>query len=247
MNISDTSRPVTPEPAATVVLLRESDAGLEVYLTRRQDNLAFLGGFHVFPGGKLDTKDREADTMHNCGDFEKNPERYLLPGEHPLVECIAYHVAAIRELFEEAGVLLAYDMKGNPVRGDDEELWQRLRQARKKIHALQMCMTDLMRQEDLVYAVDKLVWLSRWITPASSPRRFDTQFFLARLPEGQSPRPFTEEISDSGWICPAEAINKWRMGEIKIIPPTLASLDALVNYESWSQVKDDLLKKAGKF
>ncbi len=247
-------KPVTPEPAATVILVREKQGsqeagqGIEVFLTRRQDDLAFLGGYHVFPGGKLDKRDCAKDTIESCGELGKDPEGLMVPGGHPPDESIAYYVAAIRELFEEAGVILAYDADGKIITGHDEQLWKRLREARQKIHRREMCMTDMMKEEVLTYALDRLVWLSRWVTPATSPRRFDTQFFVARLPKGQKPAPYKEEISDSGWISPQDAINMWRERKIRIIPPTLASLDALVKYESWAQIKNDLgnMEKEGR-
>jgi 8-oxo-dGTP pyrophosphatase MutT (NUDIX family) len=242
--------PVKPEPAATVVLVREMDSGLEVYLTRRQDNLVFLPGFHVFPGGRLDEHDSAPETLGRCRGLSGQRQYFRIPGRHEDENSLAYPVAAIRELFEEAGVLLACDEEGRLITGGckgpggDDEFWQRLKQAREKIHQLKMSMTEMMKKEGLYYALDELMWFANWVTPATSPRRFDTQFFLALHPEGQRASVFSEEVSASEWIEPEKAIRKWRQGEIKIIPPTLASLDALVRYQTWSEIRDDLEKKA---
>jgi len=250
---------VKPEPAATVVLVRDphgsegNDSRLEIYLTRRQDNLIFLPGFHVFPGGKLDENDCAPETLERCKGLSGKRQYFRIPGEHDDENSLAYPVAAIRELFEEAGVLLACDEEERLIigksygSGGNEELWQRLKQAREKIHQHRMSMTEMMKKEGLYYALDELIWFANWVTPATSPRRFDTHFFLARLPDGQRALPFCEEISDSEWIEPEKAINKWRKGEIRIIPPTLVSLDALVKYQRWPEIREKLGRDAREF
>jgi 8-oxo-dGTP pyrophosphatase MutT (NUDIX family) len=197
----------------------------------------------VFPGGKLDESDCAPETLEICKGISGQIKSFMIPEKHSDEKPLAYPVAAIRELFEEAGVLLACDSEGNLLNSGDDGLWQRLKESRDKIHRHEMSMTGMLKGEGIYYALDELIWFAHWITPATSPRRFDTQFFLACLPEGQRASAFSEEISDSEWIDPTEAINKWRKGEIYIIPPTLASLDTLTKYKTWDEIRQDYGKK----
>jgi 8-oxo-dGTP pyrophosphatase MutT (NUDIX family) len=216
--------PAAPEPAATVCLVREDAAGLEVYLTRRQADLMFLGGFHVFPGGKVDPEDCCPGMLSRC--------RSLDPGAADPDRAAGFRVAAIREVFEETGVLLTEGTK--PISS------ARLQESRRELHAGKRSFLSWLEAEDLYLPVDRLFWFAHWITPATSPRRFDTHFFAARMPAGQEAAPFAEEISASGWERPKAAIERWKRGEIKMIPPTLASLDFLSRFSNWEELSRQL-------
>ena len=230
----DRERPetVTPEPAATVCLVRESGAGLEVYLTRRHADLVFLGGFHVFPGGKVDREDFSPAMLGRCrhlGFLEAAAPAGLAADPD---RALGFRAAAIREVFEETGVLLTEGAEPIPP--------ARLQDCRRELHARKRSFLSWLLAEDLYLPVDRLLWFAHWVTPASSPRRFDTHFFAARMPEGQEAAPFAEEISASGWERPSEAIERWKRGEIKIIPPTLASLDFISRFGDWSSLSREL-------
>jgi len=228
----DRERPeaVTPEPAATVCLVRESQSGLEVYLTRRHADLVFLGGFHVFPGGKVDREDGSPAMLGRCR--LQGPLAAAAPGVADPEQGMGFRVAAIREVFEETGVLLAEGASAVPA--------ERLAAFRRELHAEQRSFLSLLETEDLYLPVDRLLWFAHWVTPATSPRRFDTHFFAAPMPAGQEVSPFPDEVSASGWEQPKAAIERWKQGQIKIIPPTLASLDFLSRFADWTSLSREL-------
>ena len=230
MTREENCRPARPEDAATVLLARETAEGLAVYLTRRQDALIFLGGYHVFPGGKVDAKDRSAEQLALCRGLPQEPSNFL-PGA-PSVEATAgFYVAAVRELFEETGVLLGEDADGRPL-SPTPELAARLAEARGALQTGALSFPDVLRVAGLFCPLDRLGWFARWITPAFSPRRFNTYFFIAALPAGQEPSPFAREIAEAVWVRPAEALRRWRSGEWRMIPPTISSLDTLGRFGS---------------
>ena len=225
-------RSVVPEPAATVVLVRETGPGLEVFLTRRNPDLLFLGGYHVFPGGKLDPEDTSPAMLKRCRcrDRVKAAAPLGLPDEPE--RALGYRVAAVREVFEETGVLLA-----------EGETWppaERLAADRRELHEDRRTFLSILEAEDLALPVDRLLWFARWVTPAGSPRRFEAHFFAAPMPVGQAVATFPEEIASSEWISPRAAIEKWKQGQLRIIPPTLASLDFLSYFADWAALASHL-------
>jgi 8-oxo-dGTP pyrophosphatase MutT (NUDIX family) len=232
---------VEPEDAATVVLLREiekdgGDAEIEVYMTKRHHHLNFVGGFYVFPGGKMDRQDLEPKNLKRCkGLGPEDAQRILVDSPDPS-KSLAYWVTAIRELFEEAGILLAYNKEGKPINFEAEELREKFFSYRRLIHGGKFTMGEMMVEEELFYAVDKLRYLSRWITPEFSPRRFDTRFFIARLPEKQNPQHYKDEVAESDWTEPTLALSRWEMGDMNMIIPTLATLQDLAKFNSLTEL-----------
>lgn len=226
---------VTPEDAATVMLVREARGGLEVYMTRRQDHLKFMGGYYVFPGGKVDASDLSDVAAERCR-FGARDARARLAGVDDARRALGFWVAGIRELFEETGVLVAEDAEGRPLAGLDPV---RLSLLRGELQARRLAFPELLRQEGLHLSLDSLLWFAHWITPSSSPRRFSTFFFIARQPAGQGPQPFTPEIAHAAWVSPDAALEHWRQGRWPLIPPTIASLDTLARYSSWEALHAD--------
>ena len=189
-----TDAPACPIPSATVLLLRDGVPGLEVFMVLRNTGIDFAGGALVYPGGKSDPADLTEDTAGYCDGVEGLD----------LVE-IGNRVCGIRETFEEAGFLLAREKNSDTLVSGDRCL--RLgAQYREAIHSGDLTMKDLAAQEDLRLACDLMVPFARWITPARSPKRFDTWFFLARAPEGQSGSHDQTESVDSLWITPDAAL-----------------------------------------
>lgn len=233
---------VKPEDAATVILLREiKKAGgskeIEVYMTKRHRSLEFVGGFHVFPGGKMDRQDLEPENLKRCRGLSPEEARKILSDSSDPSKSLAYWVAAIRELFEEVGILLAYDKEGDLVSFKVKKLKDRFSSFRSLIHEGKFTMGEMMLKEDLFYAVDNLLYFSHWITPEFSPRRFDTRFFIARLPEKQSPQQHHEdEVAESDWTEPARALLKWEKGEMNMIMPTLATLKSLTQFKTLAEL-----------
>ena len=214
--------------AATVLLLREQDRNLEVLMMRRAAALSFMGGMWVFPGGRLEPIDcsREAiaripaEALEGCG-----ARLHSLEGERLAIEtALGLHVAACRETFEEAGVLLARDAMGNPC---DPARVAGLQDRRAEVAAEPSSFERLLAEEDLYLDIGPLVYWSHWITPSGEPKRFDTRFFIVPLPEGQAVQADLSELTEHAWINPATAAEALERGEIDVLPPTLLTLEDL--------------------
>ncbi|SBT52182.1 NUDIX hydrolase [Micromonospora narathiwatensis] len=208
--------PAAPRVAATVLLLRPTGVDFEVYVIRRVAAMAF-GGMYAFPGGGVDPSDSQAHLGWAGPDPAGWGDRLgLAPDAAQAVVC-----AAAREVFEEAGVLLAGpDPAGvvGDVSGDDWET------ARQDLEARRTGFADLLAGRRLTLRSDLLLPWSRWITPEFEPRRFDTYFFVALLPEGQRTRDVSGEADHTLWIRPADALARAEAGELNMLPPTLVTL-----------------------
>jgi len=213
-------------PASTVVLLRADDP-FEVFLVRRNDSIAFLGGAHVFPGGRVDPADHTDDVDAIAENIRSAIARMA---DVPAEVAIAHHVAAVRELFEEAGVLLARPLTAASV--------QRLAADRRDLLEGRITFTDIIGRERLHLALDELAYFAHWVTPEIEIRRFDTRFFIARAPEGQTPIHDAGETTHSEWIEPAAAIERCRSGLISLPPPTWTTLEMLARFESIDAIFD---------
>ena len=214
--------------AATVLILRDGGAGLEVFMLRRNLNSDFVGGAYVFPGGAVDPEDRHLNMEPVCeGRTDADASRRLG------IEAggLAFWVAAIRESFEEAGVLLAYDMDGlvDLDAGASSEQWAHHRQ---QVDSGQLTMVDLCRLEGLRLAVDGIHYFGHWITPEGAPRRYDTRFFLTAAPPNQTPLHDDHEVIANEWLRPADAIARALTGELTMMPPTLSSLKAVSRFDT---------------
>ncbi|MFN8017004.1 MAG: NUDIX domain-containing protein [Acidimicrobiales bacterium] len=229
-----TPDPVPLRDAATVLILRDGPDGLEVFMLRRNLNSDFVGGAYVFPGGAVDEHDRHADLEPICqGRTDADASRRLGIDSGGL----AFWVAAIRESFEEAGVLLAYDMDGI-VDLDDEAGIERWAHHRQQVDDGQLTMVDLCRLEGLRLAVDGMHYFGHWITPEGAPRRYDTRFFLAAAPPNQTPLHDDHEVIANQWLRPVDAIAQVEAGELTMMPPTISSLKAIARFETAQEALD---------
>lgn len=208
--------PAVPRVASTVLLLRPAGVDFEVYLIRRVAAMAF-GGMYAFPGGGVDRSDSQAHLDWAGPTPAAWGERLGLdPAAAQAVVC-----AAAREVFEEAGVLLAGPDGGTvvgDVSGDD---WE---SARQDLVARRTGFADLLAGRGLTLRSDLLLPWSRWITPEFEPRRFDTYFFVALLPEGQRTRDVSGEADHTLWLRPADALARAEAGELTMLPPTMVTL-----------------------
>ncbi|HZU72077.1 MAG TPA: hypothetical protein VE990_04830 [Acidimicrobiales bacterium] len=224
-----------PEPsgppvrdAATVMLVRDTDDGMEVFMLRRNLNSDFVGGAYVFPGGAVDEADRHADLSAVCrGRTDAEASQVLGVDEGGL----AYWVAAIRESFEEAGVLLAYDPAGEILSLADPEVEARYVEHRRRVDIGELRLVDLCRAEDLHLAVDRIHYFSHWITPEGPPRRYDTRFFVAAAPAEQEPLHDNREAIAKLWVRPHDALERHSRGELDMIFPTIRNLEAIGRFE----------------
>lgn len=220
--------PTTPAPAlpaATVLLLRDGANGLEVFMVERHHEIDFATGALVFPGGKVDPEDREPGLLKRC-----------VGAEGAGTEALALRAAAVRETFEECGVLLAKR------RGASELL------ARAEVDALaperaavlrgDLAFPALAERDDLLLTCDRLIPFAHWITPERMPKRFDTHFFLAAAPPDQSASHDGAESVDSVWIDPRAAVAEADAGRRTIIFPTLRNLAKLGRSRSVEQALD---------
>jgi 8-oxo-dGTP pyrophosphatase MutT (NUDIX family) len=222
------SIPANPRPASTVVVLRDSPRGPEAFMVRRHEATAFMGGAHVFPGGRVDAADRDADVTWCDGLVEAEHQLPALPP----AEARAYHVAAARELFEEAGVLLARAANGRFVSIAGTEAHERFKAYRTEVHAAAASLRAIVQRERLRLALDALVLFAHWVTPPIDTRQFDTRFFLTRVPPEQTPAHDETETTHSVWLTPAAAIREAEAGAIVLPPPTWTTLRELERFET---------------
>jgi 8-oxo-dGTP pyrophosphatase MutT (NUDIX family) len=232
--------------AATVMLVRDAPAGtrgsddpggLEVFMLRRNLRSDFVGGAYVFPGGAVDPHDRHADLEAVCEgrtDAEASVQLGIDEGG------LAFWVAAVRECFEEAGVLLALDHTGALVRLDDPAVAARFAEHRAAVDRGERRLVDVCRAEGLRLAVGPMYYFAHWITPEGVIRRYDTRFFVARAPDAQTPLHDDREVIANLWIRPSDALERNRAGRFELIFPTYRTLVTLERFAS----ADDLLAAA---
>jgi 8-oxo-dGTP pyrophosphatase MutT (NUDIX family) len=216
-----TKTEATPLPAATVTLVRDAPLGLEVLMLRRSMELKFMPGAYVFPGGALDPGDESAELQGRCVGLDDAAASRVLGVESG---GLAYWIAAIREAFEEAGILLAYDASGSYVSlsGAAAGRFSAHRQALDRNHG---AFAALARAEGLRLATDRLLYFGHWITPVTVPRRFDTRFFLAVAPEGQEAQHDNHETTAHSWMRPQEALDLCAREMLNLRLPTIKSLE----------------------
>ena len=202
--------------AATVALLRDAPGGPEVYLLRRVRAMAFAGGMHVFPGGSVDPAD-----AHASPDWSGPPPSAFAAAfgcDEPLARALV--CAAVRETFEESGVLLAGPSPDEVLADVSTDEWERERAA---LETREQSLSELLARRGLVLRADLLRPWAHWITPEVEPRRFDTRFFVARVPQGQVCREAGSEADQRLWIRPQEALDRG----LGVLPPTAAVLAEL--------------------
>ncbi|MEZ5209745.1 MULTISPECIES: NUDIX hydrolase [unclassified Gordonia (in: high G+C Gram-positive bacteria)] len=212
----------SPRDASTVVLVRDGDGAIEVFLQHRVRQMAFAGGMTVFPGGGVDPRDREAEIgwigpdlrwwAHQLG-TEEESARALVS-------------AAVRETFEECGVLLAGTADAvvpDPAVYAGE---------RDRLVAKEISFAQFLIENDLCVRTDLLAPLAHWITPRNEKRRYDTRFFLAALPEGQNADGATSEAEATEWATAEAALADWQSGRRFLLPPTWTQLREIARHES---------------
>ncbi|SEK42219.1 NUDIX domain-containing protein [Blastococcus sp. DSM 46786] len=212
-----------PKQAATVLLLRDGEPGLEVYLLRRTKGMPFAGGMTAYPGGGVDPRDGDTET----GWAGPAPAQWATAfgcDERTARELVC---AAVRETFEEAGVLLAGLPDGSvvpDVSGDD---WERQRQG---LLSRELSLAELLAERGLALRSDLLRPFAHWITPPVEPRRYDTKFFAAALPVGQEARDVSGEADEAAWLRPAAALAELDAGTRPMLPPTSHTLGQLTGF-----------------
>lgn len=204
-------------PAATAVLVRESDAGPELLLLKRLRSAGFVPGAWVFPGGRVDEADAVPDLLALVEDVPRGPDA-------------PFWLAAIREVFEETGVLLARTAGGGPLPHTDAEA--ELRHWRNALLDGAATLLDVMRGLDAVPDVGSMVYCSHWITPVAEPRRYDTRFFLAEQPPEAAASVDPREMSDALWLTPHDALEAFQAGRLPMVFPTVKTIQRLAEYNT---------------
>ncbi|MYW70365.1 NUDIX hydrolase [Streptomyces sp. SID8379] len=219
-----TLTPATPRRAATVMLLRDAvSGGLEVHMLRRRTSMAFAAGAYAYPGGGVDPRDDDRQVRW------AGPALAVWAGRLGVPEKDAQAIvcAAVRETFEEAGVLLAGPTPDSVVDDTTGADWQADRQA---LIGRDLSFAEFLQRRGLVLRSDLLGAWARWITPEFEPRRYDTWFFAAALPAGQRTSDDSSEADRTVWIGPERAASAYDQGELTMMPPTIATLRTLQEY-----------------
>jgi 8-oxo-dGTP pyrophosphatase MutT (NUDIX family) len=223
--------PVEPRDAATVILLRASDQGPAVYYLRRQVSMDFAGGMCVYPGGGVDPRDFDADVAWagpEPADWAKR-----LGCDEEMARALV--CAAVRETFEESGVLLAGPHGDEVVADTTGDDWEADRVA---LESRELAMTDFLTRRGLVLRTDLLGVWAAWLTPVFEPKRYRTWFFVALLPEGQRTRDVSSESSEVTWLPAADALAMAERGEMLMMPPTYLTSLEVAQYAGPTEVVD---------
>jgi 8-oxo-dGTP pyrophosphatase MutT (NUDIX family) len=223
-------------PAATVMLVRDGTgpSPLEVLMVRRSLELDFVSGAYVFPGGALDQSDGSGAEAFCTGRRDEAVSELLDVGEGGL----AYWVAALRESFEEVGLLLAYRADGSLLSFADPEEEARFAEHRRALNAGELSLFELCERESLTLACDRVFYFAHWITPLGAPRRYDTRFFVAPAPPAQHSQHDAAETIASMWVRPAEALARFEANEIEMVLPTLRNLRAIGQFPTSAALLD---------
>jgi 8-oxo-dGTP pyrophosphatase MutT (NUDIX family) len=229
------SHVLTPRPAATVLAVRDRAFGYQVLMLRRNLNSDFVGGAYVFPGGGVDASD--SDTPIQCltfgADEQETSKRLGVPSGG-----LAYYVASLRELFEEAGLLIACRDGGELVDLSDTPTVHRLAVRRRQLNAGEIGFAEVLAAEGLVLDLRGLAYLAHWVTPVGPPRRYDTRFFVVRAPSDQTAAHDAGETIEDQWLRPVDALSSFQRGDFEMILPTVRTLQSIANLESAQDVLD---------
>jgi 8-oxo-dGTP pyrophosphatase MutT (NUDIX family) len=221
-----------PRLAATVILLRPTaEGGFEVFLTRRPEGMPFLGGMYCFPGGGLRKEDYSEAMAQRCAGLTPDQAQKIAGAALAPRVALGLWIAATRELFEEAGILLARDRSGQPMAAR-AEVRKRLAAKHSRLLSSALTFAGLLESEELFCDLSALAHFSHWQTPEQVAIRFDTHFFLAALPADQTPLATTAEVAHSLWLTPDAALQMTGKSQLPMIFPTFASLRTLADFDS---------------
>ena len=230
---------VQPRNAATVVLLRPGENGdFKILLTRRPPQMRFLGGYYVFPGGAVHRDDYSSKVLERCRGLSANDARRILGTDDDTNQALGHWVAVIRELFEEVGVLLCLTESGDDLDLRDSGARDRIERKRQAIVKNELDFGSFLESENLLCDLSRAVYFDHWVTPEIYSMRFDTRFYIARLPSYQVPLDASEEVIDSLWLAPQDALSRINRHDFPILPPTTTVLAELGRISSWRGLQD---------
>jgi 8-oxo-dGTP pyrophosphatase MutT (NUDIX family) len=228
---------VNPIKASTIVVVRpEPNGGIEVLMTRRRPEMQFLGGFLVFPGGGVENEDCSDKMLSLCRGLTRFDAQKILGADLNPEMSLGHWVAAIRELFEETGIHFFIDEKGLEPEVSRGDVAERLRAKRQSLASGTFVLAELLESEGLFCDVGRLSYLFHRITPEKYSIRFDTRFYLAALPDNQTPLASSEEVSECLWLSPDNALEASSSGKFPMMPPTIIALRSLAEHGSWENL-----------
>jgi 8-oxo-dGTP pyrophosphatase MutT (NUDIX family) len=228
--------PKIPRPASTIILVREYEGSLQIYLLQRSHKSTFFPGFYVFPGGVVDVEDRDVEIWQNHVDLGDADISLRFNGRLSKGDALAFGVSAIRETFEEAGVMLA---KGDSGR----QAFQRIIQKRNSHELVKGWLREWATAENIILSLSQLSRWAHWITPERFKSRFDTRFFMAHLPFEQECSPDARETTHGIWLTPEAGLTGNQQGEIPLSPPTIVTLHELLPYSTMKELKKALITR----
>ncbi|MFX1337070.1 MAG: hypothetical protein ACFFDK_00520 [Promethearchaeota archaeon] len=227
--------PVKPKLAATVILLRKripdfpnENCEFEVFMGKRHINNKFLGGHHVFPGGSIEEQDVNKESRERLRGLDKNFANNL---KEIYKDPVIFWIIAIRELFEETGILLAVNETGDLILINEENK-NKFQRYQEDLQKDRETMTNILIRENLYYDASHVKYFGRLVTPAMSPIRFDTQFFLCDIPQEQNINLFSDELTEGLWGTPKKILELYKKNQIKIIFPQYSTLRRLNKFKT---------------
>ncbi len=225
--------PAIPLPASTVVLARPDGAeGYQIYLNRRPEQMDTYAGVYVFPGGRVEPDDWSAAMIALTRGLTAAEARQKLGVDLPPELCLGHWVAAVRELFEEVGIHFFYSEAA-----PSAPFAERIHARRGALQRGEIGLAALLSAERLFCDLAPLRYIFHRVTPEHYRVRFDTRFYLAALPAGQSPLDAAEEVSESVWISPTKALERHQAGDFPMMPPTLMVLRTLAAQPTWKALR----------
>lgn len=217
-------------PAATLILARPAAVSFEIMMLKRTTKAAFASGMYVFPGGRIDASDSDPVLAPYITEPRDHQHAQIAAlGE----DWLGAYVAAIRETFEEAGILMAKDANGSWVTLPSKTIAE----TRQSLHQGELSMADLCRTYDARLAINELNFYNRWTTPPGRPRRFDTRFFVGQAPPMAEGVEDGEETTDAVWITPIKALEEHQAGRFDLMSVTVKQLSAITEYKNLVALK----------
>jgi 8-oxo-dGTP pyrophosphatase MutT (NUDIX family) len=232
-------KPVAPSPASTLIVVRAGADAPEILLMKRHARSRFMPEAYVFAGGSLDAADAGERMYGLCANLRDARASEILGVPR---DGLQFFVAAVRECFEECGILFAYDCENRLIGAGARQVHQ-LQHMRAELHVCRLDLGALCAAQGWHLAVDQLIYFSHWITPIERPRRFDTRFFVAAAPVGQEGSLAGEEMSDLVWLSAARALEEHAAERLQLRLPTRTILEELARFENLSGLFEFVRKR----
>jgi len=233
--------PVEPRPAATIVLLRDGDAGSEVLLLRRNRKSGFVPGAYVFPGGRVDAADGAPELLERVDGLTPRDAARRLEHDGDEPPAIAYYLAALREAFEETGILVGHRPDGShpPTAAESDEVDR----VRDELMEDRIAFAEALERMGCRVEGTAIEYLAHWITPTVEPRRYDTRFFAAVVPPGSEAIIDPREMTDALWLTPEAALARNDEGRLPMVFPTIKTLERLSRYDGTAATLEALAER----